>query len=161
MADLMQRSGKDYSEIISLFKVKEGISEKIAKLKAAKRSRIYNSFEHLLASAEIGSHESDAAMALIILGADVSFAGSEDKGNLQLSARVSNSFLKKYNFDVARDVFRPVQREFSGTFGGHPGAAGYKGSDVLLETALKKCIVLTHNFLIEKMKKTAPLKEYE
>ena len=161
MAEVMKISQKDYYQIISLFKIKENISEKIAKLKAAKRSHIYNSFDHLLVDAEVGAHESDAAVALIILGADVAFAGNEDRGNIQISSRVSNEFMKKYNFDVTRDVFRPLQEEFSGTFGGHPGAAGYKGSDVLLETALKKCIVLTHNFLIEKMKKTSPLKEYE
>jgi len=161
MSRCLERSGKALPEIVSQLRVSKDISEKIAMLKAARRTRIYRSGSFILASTQVGSFEASCASALLRLGADVAFAGSDDKGKLVISARANNHLVVKTGFDLAEHAFRPAEKEFGGFAGGHPAAAGYnvKGAD--LETVLKRCIDATHAYFRQKSGGVSQLQEFE
>jgi nanoRNase/pAp phosphatase (c-di-AMP/oligoRNAs hydrolase) len=157
-AELMNISNKSFPELISLISIETDFSEKIAKLKAAKRLKIFKSGEFLLVSTQVGSFQSNAAATMLRLGADAAFAGDIEKGLLLVSGRANNLLLNK-GFDLAKHVFEPLQNHFNGNGGGHAGAAAFNGKARAIEPVLQKCIELTHEF-IAKNKKTE-LKEYE
>ncbi|MBN2126809.1 MAG: DHH family phosphoesterase [Candidatus Diapherotrites archaeon] len=158
-SDLMNKSDKSFPELISLISTETDFSEKIAKLKAAKRLKIFKSGEFLLVSTNVGSFQANAAATLLRLGADAAFAGDVEKGLLLISGR-ANHFLLNQGFDLAKHVFEPLQTHFNGNGGGHAGAAAFNGKARAIEPVLQKCIELTHEFIHKKDKK-ASLKEYE
>lgn len=161
LAEVLKISKKSYLDVVSSFRRRADISEKIAKLKSARRCRIFGSGNYLIVSAVVGAHESDAASALVSIGADVAFAGGSEKDKIVISARANNHFVNKTGFDLAKDVFEELSRQFQGEGGGHAAAAAYSGSGNLVEPLLRKCSVLTHNFMDKKRGKVLPLKEYK
>ncbi len=163
MAKALERSGKKLPEIVSLLRMKTDVSEKVALLKAARRARIFNSGDYLLACTEVGAFEASCASSLIRLGADVAFAGGSDKGKLMVSARANNHMVVKTGFDLVQHVFKPLETESGGAGGGHPAAAGFNGpgDDAALRKALQRCVELAHAFFRQRAGgKGPPLKEY-
>ncbi len=159
MSALLQKSGKRFSEIVALLRVERGFSEKIAVLKAAKRSRIFRLGEFIAVTADIGAFEADAATALVKLGADIAFAGNSEGNELKISGRASQSVLKETGIDLARDIFQPLGKFFEGSGGGHSGAAAFNGKGSSVEAALLKCVELSKK-AIAKRKPGIQLKEY-
>lgn len=160
MAEVMERAGAPYSKILSLFSVEKDFSEKVARLKAAKRCRIFRSGECVVAVSDIGAFEADAASALVKVGADVAFCGYADKGQVRISGRVNNYWMRKNGFDLASDVFAGLGSFFEGRGGGHAGAAGFNGSGDSVEGHLLKCVDLVHKFNVKKNGVSGQLKEY-
>ncbi len=160
MAEVMRLAGAPYSKIIALFSVEKDFSEKVARLKAAKRCRIFRSGECVVAIAEIGAFEADAASALVRVGADAAFCGYADKGAVRISGRVNNYWMRKNGFDLARDVLGRLGSYFEGRGGGHAGAAGFNGSGDSVEGHLLKCVDLVHEFNLKKNGAPGQLKEY-
>jgi len=132
MAKVMQKADVQYSDITSLFSVQRDLSEKVARLKAAKRCRIFKSGECVIAISKVGAFEADSAAALVRIGADVAFCGFSDKGAIRVSGRADNFWRKKHSFDLAADVFNKLESFFEGEGGGHPGAAGFNGKGKML-----------------------------
>ena len=160
MSHALKKSGRTFVQLLELFEVEKDISEKVAKLKAARRSKIYNSHGHIVVTSEIGAFEPSAASVLVRLGADVAFAGAtNEKGLLLISGRCKNTFIDKTGFSLVADVFSKLPKYIEGAGGGHAAAAAFNGSGDAIE-ALKKCVELTHSFLDAKEKKSAPLREY-
>lgn len=160
MAEMLDKSKMSFSEIAEIYKVKEDVGGKIAKLKAAKRARIYKISDIIVATTNIGSFEADAATALIRLGADIAFAGDFEKGALKISGRANNNFVKKSGFDLAKDIFMPLGVYFKGEGGGHPAAAAFNGTSEDFEEPISKCLLLTQKFFLKK-NKSAEIKEYD
>jgi len=160
MAEVMERAGKPYSEILSLFSVERDFSEKVACLKAAKRCRIFRSGDTIIAFADVGAFEASAAGALVRSGADAAFCGYADKGQIRVSGRVNNYWMRKNGFDLARDVFTRLESSFEGKGGGHPGAAGFNGVGDSVDAHLMKCAELVHEFNMKKSGLMGQLKEY-
>ncbi|MEW6294938.1 MAG: DHH family phosphoesterase [Candidatus Diapherotrites archaeon] len=159
MAELMKQSKKSFSEITELFESKPEPSQKIAKLKAAKRARIYRTGEFIIVTAEIGAFEADAASILTRLGADLAFAGKAEKGLIRLSARANNFFILKTRIDLAKDILSKLDKKFEGNSGGHSGAAGFNGKGESIEKVFSECLALLKEFL--KLKSlNAETKEY-
>jgi nanoRNase/pAp phosphatase (c-di-AMP/oligoRNAs hydrolase) len=158
MAEVLKKSGMPFSGLLSLFQVAEDASEKIAKLKAARRVRIFRLGDFIAVSTTVGCFEADAATILVKIGADIAFAGSEEKG-VRISGRASNNFIKKTGFDLAKDVFEKLPGFFGGNGGGHAGAAAYNSDSGGIEAALQKCIALSFDFLKAKGK-AAEIREY-
>ena len=158
MADCLNKSEKTFSGITKAFAVKQTLDEKIAKLKAAKRARIYNLSDYLIVTADVGAFEADAASALIKLGADIAFVGDADEGKVRLSGRASQAILKKEKFGLAKNVFQKLSQKFGGSGGGHAGAAGYNGKGKDIQPHLEECLNLTKQFF--KKKKGFSFKEY-
>ncbi|MFH1586970.1 MAG: DHH family phosphoesterase [Candidatus Diapherotrites archaeon] len=160
MAEVLELSGKSYSDIVSLFRIEADISEKIAQLKAAKRCRIFKCFKHLIVSTDVGAFEASAATSLVRLGADIAFAGDSNDGKILISGRANNQFLKETGFDLAKEVFMPLGTEMGGSGGGHAGAAGYNGAGDDVSPFLDKCVELAKRFLEKKHGKSSGIKEY-
>ncbi len=158
MSESLDRSGRSFSTILSQFRVKQGFDEKIAKLKAAKRARIFLISEYIGVTADVGAFESDAASTLVKIGADIAFAGDSEEGKLRISGRASQRVLKKAGFSLARHVFQQMPKYFQGSGGGHAGAAGFNGQGKDINAALQQCISLTKDFF--RKRKGFRFKEY-
>ncbi|MFH1239675.1 MAG: DHH family phosphoesterase [Candidatus Diapherotrites archaeon] len=160
MYEMLKKSNKSFYEIVSLFQLKVDPALKIAKLKAAKRVRIYKISDYIVVTSDIGAYESDAAMALVKLGADIAFAGDCEKGKVKISGRANNKFIKETGFDLAKHIFIPLGSKFKGEGGGHPGASAFNGCADTLEDAFSECLSLTTKFMQTK-NTSASIKEYD
>lgn len=161
MSELLEKSKIHYSVFFSLLALKEDISEKIAKLKAAKRARFFESFGNILALTQVNAFESTAAASLVGLGASVAFAGGKQNEKVLISARAKSFFVSENGFDLVKDVFLPLEKKFSGKGGGHAGAAGFNAENIDFLAALNECVLLVHVFLEKKHGKKAQLKEFD
>lgn len=150
MATALGKSGKDFAGILSLFSLKQGFDEKIAKLKAAKRLRLFLVSGAVVAISDVGAFEADAASALVKIGADIAFVGDSDEGNLRISGRAAQHILNKTGFDLAKHIFQELPAFFPGSGGGHPGAAGFNGEGEDIKEALMQCVELTKKFFQKK-----------
>jgi len=158
LSDCLEKSEKPFSYIHGLFSVKQTFDEKIAKLKAAKRARIFLVSNYIVAISDVGAFESDSASALVKIGADIAFVGDADEGKLRISGRASQSATKGAGFSLAKHVFQQLPKHFPGSGGGHAGAAGFNGKGNNIDAALMKCLSLTKKFF--KNKKGFRFKEY-
>jgi len=158
MSEALEKSGKTFSTITRLFSVKPGFDEKIAKLKAAKRARIFLVSGYIVATSDVGAFEADSASALVKIGADIAFVGDVDEGKLRISGRASQRLVKKSGFSLANHVFQKLPEFFPGSGGGHAGAAGFNGKGKDINQALAKCLVLTKQFF--RKRKGYRFKEY-
>lgn len=160
MAEAMKIAKKSLSEIFLLFQLEENFSEKIAKLKAARRVRIFKVNDSIVATTTVSCFEADAASVLSRLGADIAFAGDVDNSKLKISGRANPAFVRKNSFDLARDIFEPLEKHFSGSGGGHAGAAAFNGTAESIDLALQKCVELVQGFF-KKKSGYAETKEYK
>ena len=158
MAEVLRKTKKSIPEIVSLFSVQRDFGERIAKLKSAQRVKIFKINEFIVVTTDIGSFEATAASALVKLGADIAFAGDEEKGMIRISGRANNHFIEKNKFNLAKDVFEKLSQELGGSGGGHAAASAYNGSGTDLPLFLRKCVDLTAEFFSKKGK--AQVKEY-
>lgn len=99
-------------------------SERIARLKAAGRNQLFLVGNWIVATSELGSYQSSAARALLGLGAHVALVGGEAKEKIRVNMRSTEDFYTKTGVHLARDLAIPIGKEFGGTGGGHPTAAG-------------------------------------
>jgi len=150
MAAVLEESGKDFAQILSLFSLKQGFDEKIAKLKAAKRLRIFLISGNVVVTSDVGAFEADAASALVKIGADIAFVGDSDEGNIRISGRAAQHVLGKTGFDLAKHIFQQLPAFFPGSGGGHPGAAGFNGEGNDIKEALMQCVELAKKFFQKK-----------
>ncbi len=128
--------GADYQEVLSALQRRgeEDYSEKVAKLKAASRSRVFTADGLLVVVTHVGAFESSAARALLELGADVAIVVSEQRGGVRVSGRAKQSATSR---GVRLGSFMErLADAMGGTGGGHDAAAGATGS-VGLEDALR------------------------
>ncbi|MEM4326718.1 MAG: DHH family phosphoesterase [Candidatus Diapherotrites archaeon] len=159
MSVALINSGYSYYELCSLFYAPKDFSEKIALLKAFKRSKIFCSGDKVIAVSEVSAFEADAASSLVRLGADIAFCGYSSKGKVRISGRANQIFVKSLDFDLV-GIFNKLKTEFGGECGGHKGAAAFNsiGSDPW--PFLLKCAELSHS----EIKKQFPnyiYKEYD
>jgi nanoRNase/pAp phosphatase (c-di-AMP/oligoRNAs hydrolase) len=159
MAEMLEKSNRRFSEIIGLLKVERDPSEKIAVLKAAKRSRIFRIGQFIVVAAEVGAFEADAATALVKLGADIAFAGNSEHNTIRVSGRASQGIQSACHLDLAGDIFQPLGRFFDGSGGGHCGAAAFNGKGNDAHPVLLKCVELSKK-VVSKRFPGARLKEY-
>jgi nanoRNase/pAp phosphatase (c-di-AMP/oligoRNAs hydrolase) len=120
--------GADYKQVLNLLSTPLDKSERIARLKAAKRTVVYDEFGLLIAATMIRSYEASASRALIGLGADIAIAVASKKDEVRLSSRCNTAVNRDYGLDLARDVMEPLGELIGGAGGGHPSAAGANGS---------------------------------
>ena len=147
VAHLIELSGIEYSEVIdALSALPQDISMRIALLKAAQRSAIERVGEWLIVSSQVSSFGGAAASNLISIGADVAFVASKDGEIVRVSGRA-----RRYSINAGVNLARlmeDISAKFSGTGGGHEGAAGM---DVQgdTEAILAACIDHARNSLLK------------
>lgn len=115
--------GVEPSTILSRLEFTIDQSERIARLKAAARMRLYRLGEWLIAFSRVGSFQSSAARALLGLGAHVAIVAGEEKGRIQASMRGLQDFAERTGINLGSDLAEMVGREFGGHGGGHATAA--------------------------------------
>lgn len=137
-AKAMLRSPPDYGEVI-------------AKLKAAKRMRIYRASGWVIAASVVGSFQSNVARSFLSLGADVSIVVGDFEGETRGSLRANQRFYEATRVHLGTDVAGRLPRG-SGYGGGHPTAASFNcgfSEQEALESALRLLGELLHEGPVE------------
>jgi len=146
VADLIDVGVKP-EETLSLLSLPMDPSERIARLKASKRTKLLKINNWLIAFSHVSAYQASAARALIALGAHVAVVAGQQNEKIQLSMRSSRDFFEKTRVHLGRDVAKPLGEYLHGMGGGHSVSAGVNGvGDV--EVSLKRCLII----LKEKLK---------
>ncbi|MBR9707747.1 MAG: hypothetical protein GOV15_04890, partial [Candidatus Diapherotrites archaeon] len=139
IAELLDLSGKTYLNLLGMHH-ERGVDERIALIKAARRTKAFRVDDFLIVTSELGSFKGLAANALVELGADVAFVLGDSKDSSVVSSRASSHFLDHTGLDLGH-IMTHLGAQFGGDGGGHPGAAAFSFTDPYKKKiALKKCI---------------------
>ena len=115
--------GATPSSILNSLEAPMDDSERIARLKAAKRSEIYRCGELIVATSRLGAYRPSGAKALLGLGAHIAVVGDVDGEVVDVTLRQSPEVSEKYSLNLARDVVSPLTSVFQGEGGGHASVA--------------------------------------
>lgn len=132
---LMEKSGKDYPEILEFGDAEPGPELKELVLDAARKMDVTRHGNHLIATAKVRDHESFVSSALAGL-VDAAFVAKwkRKEKETKVSARARKSIHVPMN-----EVMAQVGKEFNGAGGGHSGAAG-ASAKARPEIVLKRCV---------------------
>lgn len=148
VADLID-SGVNAQEALSLLSLPMVESERIARLKAAKRVRFLKIGGWIIAFSDVGAYQASAARALLLLGTHLAIVAGERNGYLRVSMRASRDFYEKTGMHLGRDLAKPLGGFLKGMGGGHAVSAGVNGMGNI-ESCLERCITI----LKERLKNT-------
>lgn len=140
-AELLERCGAGYDEVLSVISTPTDISQRIAVLKAASRAEVERYGDWLIATTEINAFEGSAAMALVDLGADVAFAASRRDDTSRISGRAGRAAVRA-GLNLA-GIMGSVAASHMGEGGGHRAAAALEADEEpsrLLDECKKKAI---------------------
>lgn len=144
MAALMREAGIGMDEVLDLTDLPPDVSERVSQLKGVQRLR----FERIgdgIAALSLGSaHESSVCKAILNVGADIAFVGSQRDERFRISARARQDMVRK-GLHLGK-LLDDVGGETQNSGGGHAGAAGLTGvGDV--EAVLNICLSKALDFL--------------
>jgi phosphoesterase RecJ-like protein len=146
VADLVDK-GVKAEDTLSLLSLPMEPSERIARLKASRRIKIFKINNWLIAFSNVSAYQASAARALISLGAHVAVVGGQKGEKIQISMRASQDFHDITKIHLGKDIAKPLGEYVKGMGGGHSSSAGVNGiGDV--ETSLKHCLKLLKDKLI-------------
>ncbi len=137
--------------VLSSFSSEMTKGERIARLKAGQRLRIFNVVGWVVASSSVNSFQASAARALIALGADVSVVVGGERGKVRASLRSSDRFHRATSVHLGMDVAAPLGEEFGGAGSGHATSAGVNGEG-RPERMLKKAVEIISTMVTNKSK---------
>jgi phosphoesterase RecJ-like protein len=140
VADLID-VGLKPEEALSLLSLPMDPSERIARLKASKRTKLLKINNWLIALSHVSAYQASAARALITLGAHVAVVAGQHNEKIQISMRASRDFYEKTNVHLGRDIAKPLGEYLKGMGGGHSVSAGANGVGDI-EGSLKRCVKL-------------------
>jgi nanoRNase/pAp phosphatase (c-di-AMP/oligoRNAs hydrolase) len=142
-AELMDTSGIEMDEVLDITDLDTDISERISQLKGAQRMRFDRVGDFIVAVSLGSAHESSVCKALLSIGADVSFVGSQRDERFRISARARQEMVRK-GLPLGR-LLDDLGGETDNNGGGHAGAAGMTGvGDV--EAVLTMCLSRSMDF---------------
>ncbi len=134
-------AGANAQETLSLLSLPMDFSERVARLKACKRAKLFRIGEWIVAFSHVSAYQASAARAITDLGAHVAVVAGQKNENLEISLRCSRDFQEKTGIHLGRDIAKPLGEYLHGMGGGHASAAGVNGlGDV--ESGLKRCLRL-------------------
>jgi nanoRNase/pAp phosphatase (c-di-AMP/oligoRNAs hydrolase) len=140
-------AGADYDECVKSLLIRPDRSERIARLKAAGRTKVYLEGNWIIAVSKINAFEASACRGLIDLGADVAIVGGTPrKDTVRLSSRSTRAFHESTGINLGADVMDPIGGLIDGEGGGHANAAGANGKKNLDE-ALDKSLEIIRNII--------------
>lgn len=128
VASKLFQAGADPRHLSGMLGSPMSRSERVARLKAAERSRVTLLGSWIIVTSELGSYQSSAARAFLSLGAHVSFVAGEVREKVRVNMRATEDFYEKTGAHLARDVAIPLGKLLDGVGGGHPTAAGLTAS---------------------------------
>ena len=137
-------AGADYEKCVTSLQIRPDRSERIARLKAASKTKVHLLGDWIIATSTINAFEASACRALIEIGADVVIIGGHPtKNKVRLSSRSTREFYDSTGINLGTDVMEPLGTIIDGKGGGHANAAGANGTRNL-NAALDKAIDLIH-----------------
>ena len=139
--------GASLDEARAILRSPPDYGEVIAKLKAARRSRIYRSSGWVILISTVGSFQANVARAFTHLGADVSLVVGDFDGELRGSLRANSRFSSETKVNLGTDVAEVLSKG-RGYGGGHPTAASFTCS-ASEEDVIKQFLVLIGGLLHE------------
>ena len=140
VADLIDIGVKP-EETLALLSLPMDHSERIARLKASKRTKLLKINNWLIAFSHVSAYQASAARALIALGAHVAVVAGQRNEKIQISMRASRDFYEQTGVHLGRDIAKPLGEYLQGMGGGHSVSAGVNGVGDI-ETSLKRCFKL-------------------
>lgn len=129
-----------FQEILGLIRMEKDISEKIAKIKGLQRAKFYKVNDWLIGMSNVSSYEGSVATAMLKMGFDVAFVGSQDKEETRISLRASKKICRDTSLHLGQ-MADEVASILKGNGGGHDGAAGLNGKfdrETAFDTLLSK-----------------------
>ncbi|MEM0314279.1 MAG: DHH family phosphoesterase [Candidatus Bathyarchaeia archaeon] len=140
LAELVD-AGVNVQKMLSLLSLPMDYSERVARLKACKRARLFKVGDWIIALSHVSAFQASAARAIIDLGAHVAVVAGQKNENLEISLRCSREFHEKTGIHLGRDIAKPLGEHLKGMGGGHSTAAGVNGVGEI-EDGLKRCYKL-------------------
>ena len=134
-------AGVNAQETLSLLSLPMDFSERVARLKACRRAKLFKVGEWIIAFSHVSAYQASAARAIIDLGAHVAGVAGQKNENLEISLRCVREFHEKTGIHLGRDIAKPLGEYLHGMGGGHATAAGVNGVGDI-ETGLKRCLRL-------------------
>ncbi len=142
-SELLEASQINMDEVMDLTDLEPDVSERISQLKGAQRMRFERLGDYIVAISLGSSHESSVCKALLGVGADVAFVGSQRDEKFRISARARQDLVRK-GLHLGK-LLDQVGGETSSSGGGHAGAAGLSGTgdvEALLNICISKSMSL-------------------
>jgi phosphoesterase RecJ-like protein len=145
--------GVDGTSALNIIRLPMDNSERIARMKSAKRLNWENIGGWIVASSTVGSFHGSVARSLIGLGAHLAIVGGEKESGLTLSFRSTSDFYSGTKFHLGKDLATVLGQTMNGAGGGHSTAAGaaVQGN---LDEAVRKSVELFRAFLHPWAKRT-------
>jgi nanoRNase/pAp phosphatase (c-di-AMP/oligoRNAs hydrolase) len=134
-------AGVNAQETLSLLSLPMDFSERVARLKACRRAKLFKVGEWIIAFSHVSAYQASAARAIIDLGAHVAVVAGQKNEKLEISLRCVREFHEKTGIHLGRDIAKPLGEYLHGMGGGHSTAAGVNGVGDI-ETGLKRCLRL-------------------
>ncbi len=134
-------AGVNAQETLSILSLPMDFSERVARLKASRRTRLFKVGQWIIALSHVSAYQASAARAMVELGAHVVGVAGEKNGALEISLRSSTEFYKKTDVHLGRDIAKPLGEYLHGMGGGHATAAGVNGVGDI-DIGLKRCLWL-------------------
>lgn len=128
VADIIEE-GADYAKALKLMKHEMDISERIARLKASMRLKVYRVGDWLIAVTRVDAFEASVARLILEMGAHVVFVVSQPKKpNIRVIARSTPDFYFKTKISLGADIMTEIGKTIKGEGGGHDTAGGAQGT---------------------------------
>lgn len=150
LAELVD-AGVNAQELLPLLSLPMDFSEKVARLKACRRSKMFRINDWIVVVSHVSAFQASAARALIDLGADVAAVAGQRNDNLEVSIRCTRDFHEKTGIHLGRDIAKPLGEFLKGMGGGHATAAGVNGFGEI-EAGLKRFLKLLREKLAQQTK---------
>jgi phosphoesterase RecJ-like protein len=145
VSDLID-AGVNAQEALALLSLPMEESERIARLKASRRTRLLKVGEWIIALSHVSAYQASAARALVHLGAHIAIVAGQKGERLKISMRATQEFYRATGLHLGREVAKPLGDYLGGMGGGHAVAAGVNGVGEL-EPCLKRCVRLLNERL--------------
>lgn len=134
-------AGVNVQETLYLLSLPMDFSERVARLKACRRAKLFKVKEWIVALSHVSAYQASAARALVDLGAHVAAVAGEKGESIEISLRAQQEFNKKTGVHLGRDIAKPLGEYLNGMGGGHATAAGVNGVGNI-DAGLKRCLRL-------------------
>lgn len=140
VADLVD-SGVNAREALSMLSLPMDFSERVARIKACRRSKIIRIDNWILGFSHVSAFQASASRAMIDLGVHMAAVAGEKGDALEISLRCTREFTEKTGIHLGRDIAKPMGEALQGQGGGHAMAAGVNGKGNA-KAGLKRCLQL-------------------
>ena len=119
--------GVNVQETLKLMSLPMGFPERVARLKACRRVRLFRIDDWIIALSHVSAYQASAARATIELGAHVAVVAGQKDEKIEVSLRSAREFQEKTGLHLGKDVAKPLGEHLRGMGGGHATAAGVNG----------------------------------